>query len=80
LATAGAADHVGTEKLQMSNIRNTKKFVSANFSVDCSALNAENSKRFVDGAKSNKQQAASYKQQAASNKHQASSGKPISKR
>jgi len=66
-----------------------KKFVSNNFSVDCSALNAENSERFVQSAKpqapkvlrriseatSGKRQATSSKQQAPSGKHQASSRK-----
>jgi len=50
----------------------TKKFVSNNFSVDCSALNAENSERFVQSAKP---QATSGKLQAASSKRQAPSGK-----
>ena len=56
-----------------------KKFVSNNFSVDCTALHAENSERFVQSAKpqatSGKQQASSNKPQAPSSKHQASSRK-----
>jgi len=56
-----------------------KKFVSNNFSVDCTALHAENSERFVQSAKpqatSGKLQAASSKRQAPSGKHQASSRK-----
>jgi len=57
-----------------------KKFVSNNFSVDCTALHAENSERFVQSAKpqaatSGKLQAASSKRQAPSSKHQASSRK-----
>tara|TARA_R100001443_G_scaffold1469_4_gene5465 strand:+ start:399 stop:596 length:198 start_codon:yes stop_codon:yes gene_type:complete len=51
----------------------TKKFMSDNFSVDCTALHAENSERFVLGAK---RQATSGKLQAASNKPQAPSSKP----
>ena len=58
---------------------NTKKFVTDNFTVDCTALHAENSKRFVESAKpqatSGKLQAASSKQQAQSGKLQASSHK-----
>jgi len=58
----------------------TKKFVSNNFSVDCAALHAENSERFVQSAKpqatSHKQQAASNKPQALSNKAQAASREP----
>jgi len=50
----------------------TKKFVSNNFSVDCTALHAENSERFVQSAKP---QATSGKLQAASSKRQAPSGK-----
>ena len=49
-----------------------KKFVSNNFSVDCTALHAENSERFVQSAKP---QATSGKLQAASSKRQAPSGK-----
>jgi len=56
-----------------------KKFVSNNFSVDCTALHAENSERFVLGAKpqatSSKQQAKCDKLQATSSKRQASSSK-----
>jgi len=56
-----------------------KKFVSNNFSVDCTALHAENSERFVQSAKpqatSGKLQAASSKRQAPSGKRQASSRK-----
>tara|TARA_S200002703_G_scaffold9025_1_gene8976 strand:+ start:666 stop:917 length:252 start_codon:yes stop_codon:yes gene_type:complete len=57
----------------MSNTRSIKKFVSANFSVDCTALNAENSARFVNSVKSNKQRATSNKRQAAGIKRQAAS-------
>ena len=57
----------------------TKKFVSNNFSVDVTALHAENSERFVQGAKSqatsSKHQAKSDKLQATSSKRQASSSK-----
>jgi len=57
----------------------TKKFVSNNFSVDVTALHAENSERFVQSAKpqatSGKLQAASSKRQAQSNKRQAPSHK-----
>ena len=42
-----------------------KKFVSNNFSVDVTALHAENSERFVQSAKP---QATSGKQQASSTK------------
>ena len=49
-----------------------KKFLSNNFIVDASGLHAENSERFVLGAK---RQATSGKLQAASNKRQAPSCK-----
>ena len=66
-----------------------KKFVSNNFSVDCTALHAENSERFVQSAKPQatsgkqqassaklvKQRAASVKPRAASLKRQATSSK-----
>jgi len=58
---------------------NTKKFMSNNFTVDVSGLHAENSERFVLGAKlqatSGKLQASSNKRQAQSSKLQASSRK-----
>jgi hypothetical protein len=67
----------------------TKKFVSNNFSVDVTALHAENSERFVQSAKPQatsgkqqassaklvKQRAASVKPRAASLKRQATSSK-----
>ena len=66
-----------------------KKFVSNNFSVDVTALHAENSERFVQSAKPQatsgkqqassaklvKQRAASVKPRAASLKRQATSSK-----
>jgi hypothetical protein len=52
-----------------------KKATSNNFTVDASALHNENTKRFVEGAKSQSSQASSRKIQAPSNKRQAPSPK-----